>query len=153
MNNFLFRKINADHCQEIFILQRKYIQDFGNNIWETDELRSLIKNKKISGVVYIPKKKICGFCFFKRIDDFIEIYSLFVDPVHRNQGVAEKFIKNCVEFCEKNNLKKIILDVSEKNFKAIQFYRKHNFIFCGKRKNYYREEESFFDSYSMNLIL
>ena len=133
MNNFLFRKINADHCQEIFILQRKYIQDFGNNIWETDELRSLIKNKKISGVVYIPKKKFVDSVSLKELTILLK-FTLFVDPVHRNQGVAEKFIKNCVEFCENNNLKKIILDVSEKNFKAIQFYRKHNFIFVVKEK-------------------
>ena len=44
-------------------------------------------------------------------------------------------------------------DVNEENFKAINFYKKNNFILCGKRKNYYRILEKFYDSLSMHLIL
>ena len=40
------------------------------------------------------------------------------------------------------DLRKIILDVNEKNLKAIKFYKKHNFIFSGRRKNYYRNKQA-----------
>ena len=87
--------------------------------------------------------------FFKKIDNYIEIYSLFVDPRFRKKGVAKKFLDKCLEYCEKNDLKKIILDVNETNLIALAFYRKHNFFFSGRRKNYYRNEENFNDSFTM----
>ena len=153
MSNIFFTKIHHDHCKEIYILQNKYKEDFGSNIWKPEELSISIKDNSLKGIVFIPKKKISGFCFFKEIDDFIEIYSLFVDPTHRNNGIAQDLIKRCVSYCKANNLNKIILDVNENNFKAIKLYRKNNFVFCGKRKNYYSDQERFKDSYTMSLVL
>ena len=70
-------------------------------------------------------------------------------PEYRNKGVAKNFLDCCLKYCKKNKLKKIILDVNETNLNAIKFYKKHNFIFSGRRKNYYRNEESFNDSFTM----
>ena len=91
--------------------------------------------------------------FIKKIDDFIEIYSLFVVPEHRQKGIAKYFLKCCVEYCIENNLKRIILDVNETNFHAIKFYKKYNFFFSGRRKNYYRNKESFNDSFTMYRLI
>ncbi len=153
MNDYLFKRLDEIHSKEIFVLQNKNIEDFGQNIWKTEELKKSIKQKVFEGNVFVYKRKINGFCFFKKIDDYIEIYSLFVTPLFRQKGIAKIFLECCKEYCEKNNLKKIILDVDETNHSAIRFYTKNNFLFCGKRKNYYRNDTSFNDSFTMYKLL
>tara|TARA_B100000242_G_C42809038_1_gene376187 strand:+ start:94 stop:555 length:462 start_codon:yes stop_codon:yes gene_type:complete len=153
MSNFYILPLNEDHSKEIFMLQKKNLRDFGSNIWRTEELANSIKKSVFQGYIFSSNKKINGFCFFKEIDDFIEIYSIFVVPKYRKKGVAKNFLECCLKYCKKNKLKKIILDVNETNLKAIKFYKKHNFIFCGRRKNYYRNEETFNDSFTMFRII
>ena len=153
MNKIILKISQLKQCQEIFMLQKKFGNDFGNNIWKTDELYDLITNKKLEGFINIYHKKVTAFCIFKKIDDFIEIYSIFVHPSNRKEGIGKKFLDHCVEFCNDNDLKKIILDVNVTNLIAINLYKKSGFIFCGKKKNYYQNLDSFDDSFSMSLIL
>ncbi len=153
MNDYLFKRLDEIHSKEIFILQNKNIKDFGQNIWKTRELQKSIKQKIFEGNVFVYNSKINGFCFFRKIDDYIEIYSLFVTPLFRQKGIAKIFLERCKEYCEQNNLRKIILDVNETNHRAIKFYKKNNFLFCGKRKNYYRNSTSFNDSFTMYKLL
>ena len=153
MNKSYILPLNKDHSKEIFMLQKKNLRDFGSNIWRTEELENSIKNSIFQGFIFSLNKTINGFCFFKKIDDFIEIYSIFVVPEFRNKGVAKNFLDCCLKYCKENKLKKIVLDVNETNINAIKFYKKHNFIFSGRRKNYYRNKESFNDSFTMLRII
>ena len=149
----MFENIKHSHSIEIYELQKNYKEDFGNNIWKSNELKDSIINKDLEGEVFMNEKKVSGFCFFKKIDNYIEIYSIFVSPMFRNRGVAKKFIKNCIQYCNNEKLVKIILDVKDTNLNAINFYKRNNFIFCGKRKNYYRNMEQFHDSFTMHYII
>ena len=153
MNDYSFRILNEIDSKEIFMLQNENVNDFGRNIWKTQELKKSIKEKTFEGNVFVYNQKINGFCFFRKIDDYIEIYSLFVAPVFRKKGIAKTFLECCKIYCKKNNIKKIILDVDETNLSAIKFYKKNNFIFCGRRKNYYRNDTSFNDSFTMCKLL
>ena len=80
---------------------------------------------------------------------FLELYSIFVDPNYRNQGIAKNFLKSAKNYCKKNFLKKILLEVNEKNKFAISLYKKHDFFFFVKRKNYYMEDGKFYDAWLM----
>lgn len=153
MNKLISKITSLEQCEEIFILQNKYNKDFGENIWKTDELYDLITNKKLHGFINSSNERIIAFCIFKKIDDFIEIYSIFVHPLNRKEGIGKKIINHCVEYCTHNDLKKIILDVNVTNLTAINLYKKSGFIFCGKRKDYYQNSNSTDDSFSMSLIL
>ncbi len=153
MQDSLFEQVKAYHSQEIFMLQKKFKEDFGENIWRTDELIKSIKEKYLGGNVFIHQRIVCGFCIYKIISDYMEIYSIFVQPSYRKKGVAKKFIFECINYCKNNNLKKIILDVNEENHGAINFYRKNQFIFCGKRKGYYRQNGLLKDSFTMHRIV
>ena len=91
MNKFYILPLNKNHSNEIFELQENNLRDFGTNIWRTDELKNSIKNSVFEGYIFSSNKKINRFLFFKKIDDFIEIYSIFVVPEYRNKGVAKIF--------------------------------------------------------------
>ena len=68
-----------------------------------------IQNGKKSALIRVLKHIECSskrsvFCFFKKIDDFIEIYSIFVVPEYRNKGVAKNFLDCCLKYCKRVNL-------------------------------------------------
>ncbi len=153
MNKIILNISQLKQCEEIFKLQKKFKNYFGKNIWKTDELYDLIMNKKLEGFINIYRKKVVAYCIFKRIDDFIEIYSIFVHPSNRKEGIGTKILDHCIEYCIENGLKKIVLDVNVTNLIAIKLYKKNGFIFCGKRKNYYQNSGPPNDSFCMSLIL
>ena len=55
MLNNLFQSIQVHHSEEIFMLQRRFEDDFGENIWKTDELIRSFNDKILEGDVFIPQ--------------------------------------------------------------------------------------------------
>ena len=55
------------------------------------------------------------------------------------KGYGSYFMKYLIKQCKKLSLKKILLEVSETNTIAKDFYSKFNFLTVGIRKNYYKD--------------
>ena len=53
--------------------------------------------------------------------------------------ITKKVKFNLIKKCEKLNLKKILLEVSQSNVTAERFYRRFDFSTVGIRKNYYKD--------------
>ena len=137
MNDLIFLNIRENDCDSLDKFQKKYSKLLNNNIWNKNDLLELIKKKKI----YYRRRLIIGFCIaFKNIN-FLEIYSIFVRPSFRRLGVAEKIIIDCIKFCKKNSIQKIVLEVSEQNHEAKNLYFKNKFEICGERRGYYTQDK------------
>ncbi len=148
-NNFLAMK--QSHFSEILDLQTSHKLDLGRNIWQSCELKKIVNKKKTFAQVSVSKKKINGFAIFSKCGDYLELYSIFVHPDFRKNGIAKKFVKNGIIFCKKKSLKKIILEVNEKNFSAINLYLSLDFLICGRRSKYYFLNSKFSDAFLMSL--
>ena len=88
---------------------------------------------------------------FFEVDNFLDLYSLFVSPKYRKRGIATTIIDYAVNHCKKKNLIKIVLEVNEKNTKALNFYISKSFTKTGRRKNYYQLGENYFDAILMEM--
>ena len=97
------------------------------------------------------KKSIVGFCIGNQVYDIFEIYSIFVHPSYRRNGIAKKILDECIIFCQKKRVKKIILEVNVENYAAKKFYALNEFKNCGKRKDYYFSESRRIDAQIMEL--
>ena len=67
-----------------------------------------------------------------------EILLIYVNFNYRQLGYASKLLNEIPIALNQNHLKKIYLEVSSDNPKAIKLYQKNNFIQTGSRKNYYK---------------
>ncbi len=75
-----------------------------------------------------------GFIIYSLIDGEVEIIDILIKKEFQNKSMGHLLVENI----KKNkSVTKIILEVHEKNIKAIRFYEKNNFIFLYKRENYY----------------
>ena len=147
----MFSNLENKHVEQIYDLQINNAHDFGNNIWSRLEINDLIKKTGFYSTIFIEQKRIEGFGMFFEVDNFLDLYSLFVSPMYRKRGIATTIIDYAVNHCKKENLIKIVLEVNEKNTKAINFYISNGFTKKGRRKNYYKSGENYFDAILMEM--
>ena len=109
--------------------------------WSVNQIKNqLNKNVNFSyGVFYnnLLISFILGDLFHIEKSSEYEILLLYVCKNIRNKGIGSKLLKKIEETKKNNFLIKIYLEVSNKNVKAISFYKKMNFKKIYTRKNYY----------------
>ena len=147
----MFTKLENKHVEQIYNLQVNNVDDFGNNTWSRLEINDLIKKTGFYSTIFLKQKRVEGFGMFFEVDNFLDLYSLFVSPKYRKRGIATNIIDCAVNHCKKKNLIKIVLEVNEKNIKALNFYISKSFTKTGRRKNYYQLGENYFDAILMEM--
>ena len=153
MKNHEIKDMLCQHSRDIYILQINNRLEFGKNIWSESEIDNIVKEKNSFCKVSYFKNRITGFCILSSSDDALELYIIFVDPDFRNLGIAKSFLFQAKEYAKKKFFKKILLEVNENNIKAISLYKKQDFFFSGKRKNYYYIKKKFIDAFLMQLTI
>ena len=82
---------------------------------------------------------VIGICVFQVILDEAQINYFVVNPKFRERGMGT-YLMNCLlKRLEKLNISKLLLEVSQNNVAAENFYSSFNFYTVGMRKNYYKD--------------
>lgn len=83
--------------------------------------------------------KIIGSFGFSSVVDESDLQTISVKKDYRNRGFACEFMKFMLDFCKKENVRKIFLEVRESNFRAINLYKKFGFEKMGRINGYYEK--------------
>ena len=95
------------------------------------------RGNKVVGI--LVNKKIIGIYVLQTIIDEAQINYFSVKQKFRRKGYGTKLMNYLINECRKLNIKKLLLEVSETNSIAENFYCKFNFLTTGRRKNYYKK--------------
>jgi len=90
---------------------------------------------KIFGL--LTKNLVIGICVFQVVLDEAQINYIVVNKKFRKKGYGSYLMSYLIKNCEKLNLKKLLLEVSQSNVNAERFYSRFDFSTVGIRKNYY----------------
>ena len=82
---------------------------------------------------------VIGICVFQVVLDEAQLYYFVVNKKFRKKGFGSYLMSYLIKKCEKLNLKKIVLEVSQGNVTAERFYNRYGFSTVGIRKNYYKD--------------
>ena len=82
---------------------------------------------------------VIGVCVIQIVLDEAQINYFVITEKFREKGFGSYLMSYLIEKCEKLNLKKIFLEVSQDNVTAERFYNNFDFTTVGKRKNYYQD--------------
>ena len=82
---------------------------------------------------------VIGICVFQVVLDEAQINYFVVHQKFRKRGFGSQFMFHLIEQFEKLNLKKLLLEVSQRNVTAERFYSRFDFSTVGIRKNYYKD--------------
>jgi ribosomal-protein-alanine N-acetyltransferase len=109
------------------------------SLWSKEQWAKEFKKDgtKIFGLLI--KNLIIGICVFQVVLDEAQINYFVVKQKFRKKGFGSYFMSYLIKKCEKLNLKKIFLEVSQGNVPAERFYSRFDFSTVGIRKNYYKD--------------
>ena len=109
------------------------------SLWSKEQWASEFKKDgtKIFGLLI--KNLVIGICVFQVVLDEAQINYFVVDKKFRKKGFGSHFMRCLIQKCEKLNLKKLLLEVSQSNITAERFYSRFDFSTVGIRKNYYKD--------------
>ena len=123
-----------------------------------EENNKIIKLKKESDVdneevINLRKKnntekKILGYIVFYGTIENTDIFEIAIKKEYQGQSFGEKLLKESMEDIVKKNINgnfsknKFMLEVNEKNVKALKLYEKIGFERISVRKNYYGKNEN-----------
>ena len=92
---------------------------------------------KIFGLLI--KNLVIGICVFQVVLDEAQINYFVVNQKFRKKGFGSYLMTYLIKRCEKLNIKKLLLEVSQSNVIAERFYSRFDFYTVGIRKNYYKD--------------
>ncbi|MDU2585109.1 MAG: ribosomal protein S18-alanine N-acetyltransferase [Anaerococcus prevotii] len=110
-------------------------------------IKELTANSLLKHYVYELDGEIVGFYIASKVLDLVEIFTIAVDEDFRKRGIGRKLLSHLIENSKASGAREIWLEVSVKNFKAIELYEKFGFEKDGIRKNYYQKLGE--DAYNM----
>ena len=87
--------------------------------------------------------EVVGYICISIIEDEAELHSIAVHPAHQNKGIGQQLLTHALHFAQKNNAKKMFLEVCEDNFIAQRLYKANGFLHKYTRKNYYGTKDAY----------
>ena len=110
--------------------------------WNYEIIQEKIKNEKFKYWIYEVENSIKGYLGIQFLEEEIEILGIGVNQGSRRKNIATELMDELIEYFEKSEYKKIILEVRESNTVAQRLYKKYGFKKISKRKKYYVDEDA-----------
>ena len=108
-------------------------------LWSKKQWNSEFKKKGIKVFGLIFSEVLVGVCVFHIVLDEAQINYFVVDQKFRKKGFGSYLMSYLIKQCEKINIKKLFLEVSQINVIAEKFYTHFEFYTVGIRRNYYKD--------------
>lgn len=108
-----------------------------NDFSKKNHVEERLKYDYVNIFIYEKDNKVVGFIEVEKHFEVVDVINIAVHEEFQNNGIATLLINHIIL-----NLKpeSIILEVNEKNTKAISFYIKNKFVEINRRKKYYESE-------------
>ena len=108
-------------------------------LWTKIQWEKELNKRGVKVFALLFERKIIGISVVHIIIDEAQINYFSINQKFRRKGHGSYLMNYLIMQCEKLNIKKLVLEVSEINSIADGFYSKFNFLTVGRRKNYYRD--------------
>ena len=122
---------DIDLCYE---LDLKTISLWSKQQWEKEFKK---KGIKIYGISIT--NLLVGICVLQVVIDEAQINYFAINNKFRNKGFGSHLMNYLIKVCEKINVNKLQLEVSQNNITADRFYSRFDFFTVGIRKKYYKD--------------
>ena len=109
------------------------------SLWSRGQWSSEFKKEgiKIFGIFFT--NFVIGICVFHVVLDEAQINYFVVNQKYRKKGIGSHLMNYIIKKCEKLNINKLSLEVSQSNVIAEKFYNRFDFCTVGIRRNYYKD--------------
>ena len=110
--------------------------------YSQDTFYGFLKDKKY----YLAEDGERGFGFVRVVADNAELITLAVDPSFRRNGIGQRLMHKLIEKAKTIGANQFSLEVAENNIPAIKLYKKFDFQYLYRRRNYFSTNLSSLDA-------
>lgn len=108
--------------------------------WSFDSFYNEIQLNKFAHYHIISfENKVVGYIGVWQVLDEGHITNVAIHPEYRHKGLACKLIEHTLDFCIRNKIHSVTLEVRKSNIPALNLYKKFGFAEEGIRKGYYAD--------------
>ena len=127
----LIKEEDIDLCYEL--------DSYTISLWSKKQWSNEFKKKgtKVFGILI--SNIVIGICVFHVVLDEAQINFFVVNQKYRGKGYGSFLMSYLIKECEKSNINRIFLEVSNTNIAADKFYSSFDFFTVGIRRNYYKD--------------
>ena len=109
------------------------------SLWSKKQWADEFKKEGVNIFGLSLSNLVIGICVFHVVLDECQINYFVINQKFREKGFGSYLMKYLIKRCEKLNINKLFLEVSNINFIAEKFYSRFNFTTVGIRRNYYKD--------------
>ena len=109
------------------------------SLWSKNQWTNEFKKEGIEVLAILLANSVIGICVIQLVLDEAQINYFVVNERYRKRGFGSYLMNYLLNRCKKQNIKKILLEVSHKNIIAGKFYKNFDFSTVGIRRNYYKD--------------
>ena len=109
------------------------------SLWSKKQWTKEFKKEGIKVFGILLSNNVIGICVFHVVLDEAQINFFAINDKYRKKGFGTYLMSYLIKKCEKLNLRKLLLEVSQSNVTAERFYSRFDFSTVGIRKNYYKD--------------
>ena len=131
---YVVKKITIKQSKECYEIDLKTIRMWSLKQWENE-----LRKKYVYCFACFKDYKIVGVCVFQKIFCNAELTYLSIHPTFKRKGLGKKLLKEIFKQCKSFAVEKILLEVSENNKAALNFYHSLGFETIHIRKKYYKD--------------
>lgn len=130
----IIQKLSIKNLNE---LENLYIQQFKDEAWTKEQIKSAFMNNSISYYGIFQKEELISFaCIMITLDD-INLLDIAIKDGYKNKGYAKEMLKFLIGL--KNDEQTFSLEVKSKNLPAINLYNSFGLKTLNIRKKYYKD--------------
>ena len=109
------------------------------SLWSKKQWTYEFKKEGIQVFGILLSNLLIGICVFHVVLDEAHINFFAINRKYRKKGFGTYLMSHLIKECEKLNITKLFLEVSNNNIAADKFYSHFNFFTVGIRRNYYKD--------------
>ena len=109
------------------------------SLWSKKQWIDEFKKEDIKVFGLLLQNLVIGVCVFHVVLDEAQINFFVVNQEYREKGFGSYLMVYLIKQCEKLNINKLFLEVSQTNTTADKFYSRFDFSTVGIRRNYYKD--------------
>ena len=128
------KQINEKDIDLCYELDLNTISFWSKNQWANEFKKEGIKVFGLS-----LADLVIGICVFQVVLDEGQINYFVVNKKFRKRGFGSYLMSYLIKLCVKQNISKLLLEVSRENIVAEKFYTSFDFFTVGIRRNYYKD--------------
>ena len=116
--------------------------DSSSHPWSEDMYRSSISSDSESVFLLHDNGEKIGAAVLMLVVDEAHLHNIFVLPARQGQGMGKHLLQRLLQYARDHHTNHMLLEVRQSNERALALYRSCGFTESGRRKNYYRVDQT-----------